>query len=465
LLNWLSETFPPKEFMLRSNSGMKYFKIGTYMQVIIISLLITSGSLVALFTYKMQFLQTVNYKQNLALKDLRIRYTKFTDAVVNLRDELRIKESSFADTDLDVELQVKKVTSLLDLLKTDLAAINNNNNIKDDDRLIDIKNKLESIIQEKQDRQKMLLELDDIIDTLETNIDKVYKISNEEFYIDSDFTTVYYNKEDKNIVKEKGINLDLVSSKKELKNLGRTIQASVNATTELKMLSYDLAMKKEAGVFFEEQNTAVKVATLKVLEENISFLEKIFKDTRSFSILKTEEEIVENALGGPFEPLDEEDEIASEIFDRSKRFELLRSKFLSVPLSAPINSYYVTSSFGFRKDPYTKRRAFHKGIDLGAPWGSDIVATAPGKVSFVGRYGSYGKSVFVNHGHGIETRYAHLSKITVQEGEEVELGMPIGKIGNTGRSTGKHLHYEIKINNKAKNPRPFLRIGKNVSKK
>ena len=130
-----------------------------------------------------------------------------------------------------------------------------------------------------------------------------------------------------------------------------------------------------------------------------------------------------------------------------------------------MDKYYVTSAYGYRKDPYTKRRAFHKGIDLGAPWGTEIKATAAGKVSFVGRYGSYGKSVFVDHGFGIETRYAHLSKIFVNEGQNLELGDSIGKIGNTGRSTGKHLHYEIKINKKSMNPRPFLKEGKNVFKK
>ena len=102
------------------------------MQIILISLLITSGCLVALFTFKMQYLQTVNYKQNVALKDLRLRYSKFTDSVVSLRSALIEDRSNFADTDLNVELQVKKVTKLLDLLNVDLALINKNANIKGD---------------------------------------------------------------------------------------------------------------------------------------------------------------------------------------------------------------------------------------------------------------------------------------------------------------------------------------------
>merc|ERR1711918_28326 len=138
-IRWFKKTFPPKEFMLRSNNGMKYFRVGTFMQIILITILVTSGSLVALFTYKMQFLQTVNFKQNLALNDLRKKYTKFTNAVISLRKELDLEEPNFTDTDLNVEMQVKKVTKLLELLERDLAAINENNKITKDHRLLDVK--------------------------------------------------------------------------------------------------------------------------------------------------------------------------------------------------------------------------------------------------------------------------------------------------------------------------------------
>ena len=193
---------------------------------------------------------------------------------------------------------------------------------------------------------------------------------------------------------------------------------------------------------------------------------KVFLKKQNHLILsKLKKPSEEKNIGGPLEELGKDDIISNEIFEKSSYFEILKERFLSVPLSGPMDNYYVTSAYGYRKDPYTKRRAFHKGIDLGAPWGTEIKVTAPGKVSFIGRWGSYGKSVFVDHGYGIETRYAHLSKIFVKEGQSLLLGQTIGKIGNTGRSTGKHLHYEIKINKKSMNPRPFLKEGKNVSKK
>ena len=449
--------------MLRSTGGIKYFKLGTTMQIILISVLVTTGSLVGLFTYKMQFLQTVNYKQNLALKDLRVRYGKFTSAVVSLREELYQDTSQFSETDLNVELQVKKVTKLLDLLEQDLQLINKNDDIHNDHKLLEVKDRLESIILEKKDREKMLLELDSIINNLQKNIEKIYKQSNDKFYLDTNFNSVFYNNNDdtNNLNDTK---TDMKRNKKVFINLDKTIDESIKATSQLKMLTYNLALQKEKEKYYYELNKKVRNNTLKILEKKISFLENIFVKTRSYDLSKLKNIKIEGEIGGPLEVEDKDSKIAYAIYDRGAKFETLREIFLSVPLAAPINKYYITSSYGYRKDPYTKRRAFHKGIDLGAAWGSDILSTAAGKVVFVGNYGSYGKSVFIDHDNGIQTRYAHLSKILVKEGEVVDLGNIIGKIGNTGRSTGKHLHYEIKINNKARNPWPFLRIGKNVFK-
>ena len=461
-IKWLNSTFPPKEFMLRSTGGIKYFKLGTAMQIILISLLVTTGSFVGLFTYKMQFLQTVNYKQNIALKDLRTRYVKFTKAVVSLREELYSNTAKFTETDLNIELQIKKITRLLDLLQQDLQLINQNSDIKQDHKLLEVKDRLESIINEKKDREKMLTELDNIINSLQKNIEKIYKQSNDKFYVDTNFKSVFYNNKESNYFYKK--KNEFKQNKKVFLNLNKTIEESIKATAELKMLNYDLALQKEKEKYFYEINNKLKDSTLDILENKINFLENIFTKTRSYNLSNLNNVKYEDEIGGPLEIENQENKIAYAIYDKAARFELLREIFLSVPLASPIEKYYITSSYGYRKDPYTKRRAFHKGIDLGAAWGSDIVSTASGKVVFVGNYGSYGKSVFIDHGNGIQTRYAHLSKIFVKKSETVDLGSIIGKIGNTGRSTGKHLHYEIKVNDKARNPYPFLKIGKNVFK-
>jgi murein DD-endopeptidase MepM/ murein hydrolase activator NlpD len=104
---------------------------------------------------------------------------------------------------------------------------------------------------------------------------------------------------------------------------------------------------------------------------------------------------------------------------------------------------HVTSSFGWRQDPLTGQVKFHKGVDLRAAYGQSVTAVAGGRVVQAGPQGGYGLSVVVEHGSGIRTRYAHLSELSVQQGDVVNQGTQVGKAGQSGRSTGPHLHFEI----------------------
>lgn len=124
----------------------------------------------------------------------------------------------------------------------------------------------------------------------------------------------------------------------------------------------------------------------------------------------------------------------------------------------------MSSGFGYRRDPFTRRGAMHRGLDFKGPRGSPIYAAADGRVSFVGRKSGYGNVVEVSHGNGVMTRYAHLSAFTSRVGDEVKAGDPIAKLGKTGRSTGPHLHFEVRINDRAVNPRPFLETAQDVLK-
>ncbi len=116
----------------------------------------------------------------------------------------------------------------------------------------------------------------------------------------------------------------------------------------------------------------------------------------------------------------------------------------------------VRSGYGYRKDPFTYRTAFHTGVDIANSVGTPVYATADGVVKHAEYDGGYGRSILVNHRNGISTRYSHLSRYVVKAGEEVKKGMLIGYIGNTGRSTGPHLDYEVLINGKAVDPMKYL---------
>jgi murein DD-endopeptidase MepM/ murein hydrolase activator NlpD len=118
----------------------------------------------------------------------------------------------------------------------------------------------------------------------------------------------------------------------------------------------------------------------------------------------------------------------------------------------------VTGSFGERIDPFNGEGAFHSGIDIASSYGQAVIAPADGIVLFADFMGGYGRAIMINHGHGITTRYGHLSNFAVAAGQHVQRGDVIGYVGLSGRSTGPHLHYEVRINDTPVNPHKYLRL-------
>ena len=146
--------------------------------------------------------------------------------------------------------------------------------------------------------------------------------------------------------------------------------------------------------------------------------------------------------------------------DDMQRLAALQRLARSLPLVAPIEDFELTSGFGRRKDPFTRQLAFHAGLDFGAARGSKVMATAPGRVIQAGPMGEYGNLVELDHGMGVITRYAHLKTIEVEVGDEVAAHQVIGVIGSTGRSTARHLHYEVRVDDRAHDPAKFLEAGR-----
>lgn len=156
-------------------------------------------------------------------------------------------------------------------------------------------------------------------------------------------------------------------------------------------------------------------------------------------------------------PLGEADPAFREIFANWTGRETKAEARVVIPSRSPVRDYKLTSDYGPRSDPFRGGRRQHKGIDMAGPVGTPIYATADGIVGMAQRFGSYGKFVEINHGNEIQTRYAHLSGINVQPYQRVKAGDLIGFMGSTGRSTGSHLHYEVRIAGEAVNPMPFMR--------
>jgi murein DD-endopeptidase MepM/ murein hydrolase activator NlpD len=156
-------------------------------------------------------------------------------------------------------------------------------------------------------------------------------------------------------------------------------------------------------------------------------------------------------------------EDANAVMDALLIYKAARDSLNLAPVHMPITgSFRQSSGYGNRKDPFTGGRAFHSGLDFAAPTGTSVLSAAYGTVSYVGERSGYGKVVEVDHGSGLMTRYAHLSAYLAHEGQVVETGTPIARVGSTGRSTGPHLHFEVHRADKSLDPKPFLDTGKRI---
>ena len=145
--------------------------------------------------------------------------------------------------------------------------------------------------------------------------------------------------------------------------------------------------------------------------------------------------------------------------DLENKVQLQRAKEMATPSIRPTNGS-ITSGFGYRRSPFGASREFHTGVDISAPRGTSVYATATGTVVMATYSGGYGNVIFIDHGFGFSTVYAHLSRMNVKVGQQVTKGQVIGLVGSTGRSTAPHLHYEVRINGTAVNPYTYLTAGR-----
>ena len=130
-----------------------------------------------------------------------------------------------------------------------------------------------------------------------------------------------------------------------------------------------------------------------------------------------------------------------------------------MPLARPMKGYYISSGFGRRTDPVTHRKATHQGLDFVGKKNAEILSPSEGIVTLAGRYSDYGNAIVIDHGFGITTRYGHLSSVKVKKGQFVTKNQVIATQGSSGRSTGDHLHYEVRYKKTPLNPGKFLKAG------
>lgn len=217
--------------------------------------------------------------------------------------------------------------------------------------------------------------------------------------------------------------------------------------------------------FHEATKMAVALLCMSVVPSEAfaaDLLETLGDDTSNSGASKSDASATnraETAQGGPFEASRASfDPNFKALFLSWKRLDPAQPGMIAIPSAKPVPAAQAsfTSAFGTRSDPFKQTRAMHSGIDLAGPIGTSIYATADGFVGRAGVVGGYGNLVELEHGKSIQTRYGHLSQILVRPGQRVKRGELIARMGSTGRSTGSHLHYEVRVDGRAVNPIPFM---------
>ncbi len=223
----------------------------------------------------------------------------------------------------------------------------------------------------------------------------------------------------------------------------------------------------------DERNERIFTQLEEAVSISLAPLDEMFKaaDLPADSIIDTVRRGY-SGQGGPLEPINfstkgappDPDSIrANGILERLDELNIYRIAVENLPFSEPLQgSYRFTSPFGLRNDPLGAGRKMHSGADFAGPYGMPVYTTASGTITFAGWQSGYGRLVKVKHDFGMETRYAHLAKIRVSVGDRVSRGDQIGDMGNSGRSTGTHLHYEVRIDGDPVNPMKYIKAAKDV---
>ncbi|MBM3502715.1 MAG: hypothetical protein FJX65_02465 [Alphaproteobacteria bacterium] len=437
--------FPERQFILRSEGRVRYFVLSRRLQTCVATVALVIGGWMLFST-----LYFLAGEARLAIRETLIADLSTTNR--NLEWELRSSKSRFASATAELE---SKHRQLVDLLSH-----------KDviEQRISSLSAQVETVTEEHRDAtdevQRLRRELED---------------------------------QREKILQRLGAGTTRSGQNDQRSSLDHDVdetRARLAAVRNERDVLARLQPKPGPGIDVDrvtDRLSAVRREQVQLLEQILGRTERDIRDLES-TIARTgikPERLIAAAnrslgMGGPLlalrgapdqapatEPQEFEDDPEfdgqlSALEERLRRWEALQDLFLVLPLATPLESAYVSSEFGYRRDPFTNRPAFHAGADFSGPSGQLVWTTAPGRVTFVGRNGPFGKMVEIDHGLGLTSRYAHLSRTSVEVGQQIGLREEIGRMGSTGRSTGAHLHYEIRFNGTALDPVHFIRVGNHL---
>ncbi len=269
-------------------------------------------------------------------------------------------------------------------------------------------------------------------------------------------------------IRDTEITLDMITAA-----LSETARERDSKQAEVARAEQETEAVAQKKAELEARNAVIFSKLEEALTISVEPLEKMFRDAGL-----NPDQLIDSVRsgysgqGGPLSPISfstmglsgsPDETRANAILSGLDNLNLYRMAAYRVPLGMPLQtSFRMTSGYGYRNDPINGSGRKHEGQDLAGDYGSPIYATADGTITYAGWEGGYGRLVKIQHAYGIETRYGHLSQIRVDVGQKVSRGERIGDMGNSGRSTGTHLHYEVRLSGSAVNPMTFIRAANNV---
>ena len=326
-----------------------------------------------------------------------------------------------------------------------------------------------------------IIELDSVLN--EINIDEI-ELNNNKIELETNISlpeqTNEINFNDKlvknsekfikdNILENK-LDLSIKVDKNDTKIALNSKSLSKNSDTDLlkkdeKNNNLNIETKEDKKAFFisppKLDERASNIRFISSLDDELSNLEKVFNKL-NLELKDNRIEKVKNLINTKLDYDKDSENFLMAFRQRLDLLSIYKNALEFIPLKPPMEHYYVTSKYGKRKHPVTKKWRFHHGIDLAGTWQENIKVSADGVVTFAGYHGSFGKVIRIRHNYGIRTTYGHLAKILVKKGQIVSDGQVVGKMGRTGRVDGAHLHYEISVDGKSRDPAIYFSIGRKL---
>jgi len=453
----LQRFFPERQLIVRSGERMRTLRLSTNRQAILVSAGVILGTWTLLSSgLAMNHSDRIRAK-NTEIKDARVGYEQ-------LLAQVSIYKERVADLTKDLEGNYRKSLSLVDreadLLKNKAAE-------KAGDK--------KGLVAKIKGRAK------------DAMIDPAGALTGDTGDVDLVLSKTklergHADEERKNLLAELA---DLEDSMVDV--VGHHQKTPFIATDSLELrqvvLQRDLALSEREGL---TQKVGALESQIREMESNQLLLYHRFSEVTETKISDIEASLSVTGLdidllvkrqknrggqGGPFIALDKTaqnsgplQESLHQLNSNVDRLTDLQGLVTRLPLDAPVRNFELNSGFGVRKDPFTGQVAQHLGLDLGATYKSSVISPGEGKVVHAGWDGSYGRMVEIDHGMGLLTRYGHMARINVQEGDKVVRGTLLGQVGCSGRCSGPHVHYEVLNNGQHVNPLKFLKAGSDVFK-